>query len=233
MHNVLPLFSGFCKSCCHLICSLVHSLTSSSFYNAFFVDPWFRILVYILLSSPSLDNSSYNDVFIVVQFSSFHVVEASFPYSVFTVFILCFVFYSSTHGTRKARFPLPELTARVNGPSWRVTGFHYPSTRAVLTGARFPLAELTGRPSFSLNIFLLTLVYCPLLSLILLPNDPLPVAFEGPELEKHGNFRRSRVKSLAKSRNEWRCADDYFQVSCTCQNTLCFTCMAGICELSR
>ena len=37
----------------------------------------------------------------------------------------------------KARFPLPELTALVNGPSWRVTGFHYPSTRAVLTGARF------------------------------------------------------------------------------------------------
>ena len=37
----------------------------------------------------------------------------------------------------KARFPLPELTARVNGPSWRVTGFHYQSTRAVLTGARF------------------------------------------------------------------------------------------------
>ena len=42
-----------------------------------------------------------------------------------------------------ARFPLPELTARVNGPSWRVTGFHYPSTRAVLTGDRFPLAALT------------------------------------------------------------------------------------------
>ena len=37
----------------------------------------------------------------------------------------------------KARFPLPELTARVNSPSWRVTGFHYPSTRAVLTGACF------------------------------------------------------------------------------------------------
>jgi len=37
----------------------------------------------------------------------------------------------------KARFPLPELTARFNGPSWQVTGFHYPSTRAVLTGARF------------------------------------------------------------------------------------------------
>jgi len=25
----------------------------------------------------------------------------------------------------------------VDGPSWRETGFHYPSTRAVLTGARF------------------------------------------------------------------------------------------------
>jgi len=54
--------------------------------------------------------------------------------------------------TIKARFPLPELTARVNGPNWRVTGFHYPSiTRfplpplPVLTGARFPLAELTAR----------------------------------------------------------------------------------------
>ena len=37
--------------------------------------------------------------------------------------------------TSKARFPLPELTARVNGPSWQVTGFRCPSTRAVLTGA--------------------------------------------------------------------------------------------------
>jgi len=44
----------------------------------------------------------------------------------------------------KAWFPLPELTARVNGPSWRVTGFHYPSTRAVLTGTLFPLAGLTN-----------------------------------------------------------------------------------------
>jgi len=34
----------------------------------------------------------------------------------------------------KAQFPLPELTARVNGPSWRVTGFHYPSTRLLETG---------------------------------------------------------------------------------------------------
>jgi len=34
----------------------------------------------------------------------------------------------------KARFPLPELTARVNSPSWRVTGLHYPSTQAVLMG---------------------------------------------------------------------------------------------------
>ena len=31
----------------------------------------------------------------------------------------------------------PVSTTRVDGPSWRVTGFHYPSTRAVLTGARF------------------------------------------------------------------------------------------------
>jgi len=31
----------------------------------------------------------------------------------------------------KARFPLPELTARVNGPSRWVTGFHYLSTRPV------------------------------------------------------------------------------------------------------
>jgi len=30
-----------------------------------------------------------------------------------------------------ARFPLPELTARVNCPSWRVTGFNYLSTRPV------------------------------------------------------------------------------------------------------
>jgi len=41
----------------------------------------------------------------------------------------------------KARFPLAELTARVNGQSWRVTGFH---SISVLTGARFPLAELTA-----------------------------------------------------------------------------------------
>jgi len=34
----------------------------------------------------------------------------------------------------EARFPLPELTARVNSPSWRVTSFHYPSTRAVNSG---------------------------------------------------------------------------------------------------
>ena len=45
--------------------------------------------------------------------------------------------HSRGHYETKARFSLPELTARVNGPSWRVTGFHYPSTRAVLTGARF------------------------------------------------------------------------------------------------
>ena len=42
----------------------------------------------------------------------------------------------------KARFPLPELMARVNGPSWQVTGFHYPGR---VDGRAFPLAELTGR----------------------------------------------------------------------------------------
>jgi len=39
----------------------------------------------------------------------------------------------------------PVSTTRVDGPSLLVTGFHNPSTRAALTGARFPLAELTGR----------------------------------------------------------------------------------------
>ena len=35
---------------------------------------------------------------------------------------------------RKARFPLPELTARVNGPSWRVMETGHPSTLAVNSG---------------------------------------------------------------------------------------------------
>ena len=38
--------------------------------------------------------------------------------------------------TRRRRLS-PVSTTRVDGPSWRVTGFHNPSTRAVLTGARF------------------------------------------------------------------------------------------------
>ena len=33
------------------------------------------------------------------------------------------------------RFPLPELTARVNGPSWRVMETGHPSTRAVNSGS--------------------------------------------------------------------------------------------------
>ena len=43
----------------------------------------------------------------------------------------------------KARFPLPELTARVNGTSWRVTGFHYPlkRTRVVETGLNCPFSR--------------------------------------------------------------------------------------------
>ena len=68
-----------------------------------------------------------------------------------------------------ARFPLPELTARVNGPSWRVTGFHYPSTRAVLTGVRFHYPswrpELTGRVNWRFSVGSLSVisyfpVYC-------------------------------------------------------------------------
>jgi len=52
------------------------------------------------------------------------------------------------NGNTKDRFPLPELTARVNGPSWRVTDFHYPSTRAMFDRRAFPLAEL-WKPGFS------------------------------------------------------------------------------------
>ena len=41
-------------------------------------------------------------------------------------------FMSFTGFMTKARFPLPELTARVD--RWPVLDFHYPSTRPVLTG---------------------------------------------------------------------------------------------------
>jgi len=52
-----------------------------------------------------------------------------FPFSYFTYILLKPSFHYPSWR--------PELTTRVNGPSWRVTGFHYPSSRAVLTGARF------------------------------------------------------------------------------------------------
>jgi len=45
----------------------------------------------------------------------------------------------------KARFPLPELTTRVKGPSWRVTGFHYPSTRAHVSTSRVDGPCYSGR----------------------------------------------------------------------------------------
>ena len=55
----------------------------------------------------------------------------------------------------KAWFPLPELTAwvdgwpvsitRQHGPCWRARGFHYPCWRPELTGDRFPLPVNTGR----------------------------------------------------------------------------------------
>ena len=45
------------------------------------------------------------------------------------------LWYVERPNPSKARFPLPELTARVNGPSWRV----------METGNRFPLSVNTGR----------------------------------------------------------------------------------------
>ena len=47
--------------------------------------------------------------------------------------VICFV----CRFNRCTLYLSPVFTTRVDGPSWRVTGFHYPSTRAVLTGARF------------------------------------------------------------------------------------------------
>ena len=45
----------------------------------------------------------------------------------------------------KARFPLPELTARVNGPSWPGDRFPLPVNTGRVDGCAFPLAVLTGR----------------------------------------------------------------------------------------
>ena len=47
----------------------------------------------------------------------------------------------------KGRFPLPEFTARVHGPSWRPENSirWRPCTRPVYTGVRFPLPEFTAR----------------------------------------------------------------------------------------
>ena len=43
--------------------------------------------------------------------------------------------YRGVDPRQKARFPLPQLTARVNGPSWRVMETGHPSTRAVNSGS--------------------------------------------------------------------------------------------------
>jgi len=44
----------------------------------------------------------------------------------------------------------PVSTTRVDGPSWRVTGFHYPSTRAVNSGSGL-------EPGFSPTVLLLNI----------------------------------------------------------------------------
>ena len=44
--------------------------------------------------------------------------------------------YRTSGLATKARFPLSELTARVNGPSWRVTRFPSPRPRLVETGLK-------------------------------------------------------------------------------------------------
>ena len=75
--------------------------------------------------------------------------------------------------THYARFPLPELTARVNGPSWRVTSFRQlgPLTRAVNSGSgnralRKPL-QLTLSPTFRPFYVFLPLIGFPFLKLFL------------------------------------------------------------------
>jgi len=45
-------------------------------------------------------------------------------YSFFPEVNICYT-YTRALSKTKARFPLPELTAPVNGPSWWLTGFHY------------------------------------------------------------------------------------------------------------
>ena len=62
--------------------------------------------------------------------------------------------HTHTHTQTRMKALSPVSTTRVDVPSWRATGFHYPSTQTVLTGARFhntdrvdgcafPLAEST------------------------------------------------------------------------------------------
>jgi len=66
------------------------------------------------------------------------------PY-MFCGIVLCLVMMR-WHACHWSLVATTRVGARVNGPSWRVTGFHYPSTRLVISasGNRYPLAELTG-----------------------------------------------------------------------------------------
>ena len=49
----------------------------------------------------------------------------------------------------------PVSTTRVDGPSWRVTSFHYPSTWAMLTGNgnRSPVNSGSGNRAFVLSLY--------------------------------------------------------------------------------
>ena len=60
-------------------------------------------------------------------------IESSFHPCEFTAIVP-----GRTQGRPKCAL-IPVSTTRVNGPNLRMTSFHYPSTRAVLTGARFSL----------------------------------------------------------------------------------------------
>ena len=55
----------------------------------------------------------------------------------------------------------PVSTTRVDGPRWRVTGFHYPSTRAVLTGNgnRSPVNSGSGNRALVVVIFHQSLLF--------------------------------------------------------------------------
>jgi len=69
--------------------------------------------------------------------------------SSFILVICIFVFVNSQYilHLNRSGFVCRQFTTRVDGPSWRVTGFHYPSPLAELTGRLQAWAVYTRRPS--------------------------------------------------------------------------------------